>query len=517
MNDILNDPNNNLEFSNEIVQNYLNAHDKLSRKGQQLQTKLNGYLKKNIPIKSIKDIVNDPACKYMNKDEVRYLFHQYVLDFHNKNTNSVVEVIIKDDGNEFKSKIENLAITSSQLNRLLSKNDFLKYIRGWKGRGEKDDDEWYNLYITEMHKQPGWTVKVNKNQTQLSYTVYKSPNKRKKLVEDIIGKAKNQDKAIADISEIADKENKKEYVPNNFPLKENKKYYLHSVHEPGTYFMDIMFTGKLGYLLCINANTRYLYASVLNRQFNFGKGIKYGVRCLKNVSSFKKAFEKCLDDGMIPVKLIGDNEGAFKSCQNEGYFNKIIQNRFGIENGEFQGVRRMKRGVYPRFMPTEYSKSEPLHTSLGIIDRVIRTLRDMAYNGERGVITPEDMKDLVSIYNRAPHTTLSRFAGEEVTPEMVQNDPELEKFIMRRICQENYNVRKQDGYELEVGDEVKVYNDTDKFQKRRSIIQPGNHYVAYYENGLYNIVDDEGNDQFMPRAKIQPIVYKNYEGKYFEY
>ena len=56
-------------------------------------------------------------------------------------------------------------------------------------------------------------------------------------------------------------------------------------------------------------------------------------------------------------------------------------------------------------------KKDPMHSSLGIIDRVIRTLRDMAYNIKADVITPEIMEELVSQYNNAPHKTLLKLAG----------------------------------------------------------------------------------------------------------
>lgn len=47
------------------------------------------------------------------------------------------------------------------------------------------------------------------------------------------------------------------------------------------------------------------------------------------------------------------------------------------------------------------NKTEPLHNSLGIIDRVIRTLRDMAYTAKIPKITPDVMDDLVYQYNNA--------------------------------------------------------------------------------------------------------------------
>lgn len=62
-----------------------------------------------------------------------------------------------------------------------------------------------------------------------------------------------------------------------------------------------------------------------------------------------------------------------------------------------------------------------------------------------------------------------------------------------------------------MGEIVKVYNDFDKFDKRRSIIQPiiGHYYVSDYRRRLYEITNYDTNEtQELPRARIQPIIYK---------
>ena len=84
------------------------------------------------------------------------------------------------------------------------------------------------------------------------------------------------------------------------------------------------------------------------------------------------------------------------------------------------------------------NKTEPMHTSLAIIDRVTRTICDIAFNLKIGIIRLQAMKKIVDLYNNAPHKTLSKYAGFAVTPTMVQNDEKLESYIVRKIMQHNY-------------------------------------------------------------------------------
>ena len=412
------------------------------------------------------------------------------------------------DDEDFKTKLDRFIINSAIDKRVLSKSDLMRITRGWKnGRDEKTDDEWYDYYYKELYSQPGWSKPLKTTYENIKYTVYKTPNKRKKLAFDMVQKTTDKKTNLQiEAAEHKRVENEKKadtYIPNSFPLKDNKKYYLHSVFSPNTYIIDLMFSDKNCYLIAINGNTRYLYAQILNTVIQQEEGFRIGTNAVRNVSHYIAALDKLLKQGMKPEKLIGDDEGCFKAAT--AFYNQhhII----------FEPVRRMRKGVYPNFMPREQNeKTEPLHSSLGLVDRVIRTLRDMAYNVNIGTINPGQMKDLVMLYNKAPHETLSYYAGEETTPEMAQNDPELENFIIRRIMQSNFNVKKQFGYDLPENSPVSVYNDTDIFQKRRTINQPGHFVVGKFDRGLYEVKNVEGNvpTQYLPRYRLQPEHQKKY-------
>ena len=200
-----------------------------------------------------------------------------------------------------------------------------------------------------------------------------------------------------------------------------------------------------------------------------------------------------------------------KHVMSVGLFGNIIVMLVAFRNGiDFKTVPRLVMGVYPDFM-IKVQKSvttDPLHGSLGIVDRVIRTIRDIAYNMQIGIITPQIMDNIVKQYNNAPHKGLSKWAGFSVSPKMVNDDPDLETYIVRRICQENYNVMNRPGFKIKAGTNVKVYNEKDSMSKRRSIIQPGSFKVKGFKNGLYEVegnVNGKNKIQRIPRYKLEFI------------
>ena len=206
-------------------------------------------------------------------------------------------------------------------------------------------------------------------------------------------------------------------------------------------------------------------------------------------------------NGVGLINLIGDGELAFNSKESYDFYKQ--------NDMTFKPVPRQYSTRYGSFMKTNES-TEPLHSSLSIIDRVIRTIRDMAYNMKYDIITPNRMRDIVKQYNNAPHATLSKYAGQPTTPMEVENDSQLEEFIVKRILQENYLISSQSGFKIPDGTHVKVYNENNKMGKRRTVIQPGDFHIVKFMNdginrGLYEIADEKNNVQYLPRSKISWI------------
>jgi hypothetical protein len=149
-------------------------------------------------------------------------------------------------------------------------------------------------------------------------------------------------------------------------------------------------------------------------------------------------------------------------------------------------------------------KSSPNHTSLSIIDRVVRTIRDMAYRMGVEDIVPDAMKRIVMFYNTAPHKTLSKIMGFEVSPNMAEQDTDLEIEIIRRILMKNQEVKNQNGFVLEAGSKVYVYNPRDTMNKRRSSVKPYVGEVVRFNGILYDVRTPHGIQKYS-RSQLKPV------------
>ena len=392
--------------------------------------------------------------------------------------------IIETDDDDFAWKLDQFI--SKNHDELLSPEDFENITNDWqRGRKEHTMKQWYKLYKNKFYNQAGNSIQIDPS--TLKYHAYKSKNKIDKLKK--IG---------VDLEELQ----REDYETNTFPINDNKKFYLHSCKSPHTYFIDYMFEFDYCYLIAINANTRYLYVQPVNTIIQQdGRIHSAGTKNLKTSRFFQKALKKLITHAkwFDPKVLIGDEEPAFISSDTKQFLKS-----YGIK---FIAVPRMRLNVSPDWKTKKQpTKTDPLHSSLGIVDRVIRTLRDMAYNAEIEKIDPVVMQDLVDMYNKAPHEGISRFAGNSISPEDAQSDPELEKFIIRRILQSNYNIQNQDGFDIGLDETVRVYNGKDPLTKRRSVIQPGEWVVQGFQDGTYIVVNPENQDtQYIPRYMLDPI------------
>lgn len=385
----------------------------------------------------------------------------------------------------FNDKLNNYVVYNHD--KLLTLDEFTKLTRGWP-HTTKPIEEWYNTYIDKFYRQSGTFVEYQENPT-FNTIAFKSPEKIKALQSIYPTK-----------SPITS------HTTSHFPLKQNiKQYQLHKVAKRYTYLIDLMFVDKLCYLIAINVNTKYLFAGLMNNTvFNDNDTddvkVKRFSKASKDTPTYLRTLEHLIQSGMKVKYLSGDGESAFDSYDAWSFYTK-----HGIT---FTEVPRLQMGHYPDFMKREQKqvKTDPMHGSLGIIDRVIRTIRDMSYNLQEGTITPDVMNEIINQYNNAPHKTLSKYAGFQVSPKMVQEDPDLEEFIVRRILQKNYLIMSQPGFHLEPNTQVKVYNEHDSLMKRRSIIQPGQHHIVGFKNGLYEVIDDKNRTQLVPRYKVTTTI-----------
>jgi hypothetical protein len=149
---------------------------------------------------------------------------------------------------------------------------------------------------------------------------------------------------------------------------------------------------------------------------------------------------------------------------------------------------------------------EPNHTSLALIDRVSRTLRDMAFNMRVALIVPHVFESIISLYNQAPHNTLSKIMGFPVAPLMTMEDQVLKYEIRRRLTAQNQVIKSNKGFHLPLGSYVAVLNEHQKFYKRRRLVKSKIYEITGFNGILFRLrsVPFDGQEIYEPRYRIRP-------------
>jgi hypothetical protein len=131
-------------------------------------------------------------------------------------------------------------------------------------------------------------------------------------------------------------------------------------------------------------------------------------------------------------------------------------------------------------------------------------MRDMSYQMGYENIIPDVMKRIVQFYNTAPHKRLSKIMGFEVSPNMAEQDSDLEREIIRRIQIKNEEIRNQHGFVLRIGTKVYVHNPRDTLGKRRSSVKPYVGVVVGFNGVLYDIRTPNGIQKYS-RSQLKPL------------
>ena len=297
--------------------------------------------------------------------------------------------------------------------------------------------------------------------------------------------------------------------------KQIKKYQFKTYSRiPGGFIGDIFFNkSKFACLLLININTRKAYAYALNNveikpkarvpkeakpkarvpkeakpiggQNDYGSReytITYSTTNKKTTSNLINVFKQFLND--IDHKITSlrfDNESAVKSKQ----FQTMLRNN-GI-----------------KFIPVV----EGSHTSLSLIDRLCRTIRDISYNMGIKILTQNDINKILNVYNNMYHSSLSKMVNKKITPNEVNDNPELEQQIINYCIDYNKQLKVlHPEIELEVGQICKVYQPFDKFKKRRRLLKKDYYKIINKTGNIYTVQNVRNNKKIdVPRYFIYDI------------
>ena len=396
------------------------------------------------------------------------------------------------DKNYYEERIKEILLSEASIIRPtpLNLNSLLKsiYLRVYNFPYLPESNFIYEFYLRNL---PGNTIRTQLRERRIEHInennderIKRLPFKSKLKVNAYANKYKWNDLQ----KELA----RGEHLSDYFNLKNNLKYQLKAVAPRHTLIIDLFFPGRFVYLLAINVNTRKAFAipSPLITKLNNNRYMvpNTGHKELNNViRMFKLLQEK------TPIKMIVcDKEAAFLSrefkqlCFQSGIkFHNYVKNDFS----QIDTTNDEKRGV---------------HGLLSIMDRLCRTIRNMAYN--IGVINQEIdpfvMNAIINEYNDSPHMTFYKIFKKSISPNVMDNNPELENKLCYQLTRQNFIIRNSKGYNISCP--VRILNEASLFDKLKHKLLPGIFQIIGKDNNLFICKQGETVIK-VPRYMIRPV------------
>ena len=221
----------------------------------------------------------------------------------------------------------------------------------------------------------------------------------------------------------------------------------------GGWQMDIFIFKRKYYLLAIEMNSRYAYISKLIKS-------KATKDVLPEIKIFVEKFK--------PVSISCDNEASFTSSETINYL--------------------ISRNVELRVI------TEQIHSSLGILNRFCRTLRDMEFQNKLS------LEECVDIYNNSYHRII------KTKPITIHNDSELEEVYISRCIFENNLKLKKLHEEIKPGMKVRyVEENENKLKKIRYKLSPFYYLVDSIDNFKAVIIAKDGSSKTVPLYRISKL------------
>lgn len=295
---------------------------------------------------------------------------------------------------------------------------------------------------------------------------------------------------------------------SHFNIRKQIKNYQFKTYSriPGGFIGDIFFNkSKFACLLLININTRKAYAYALNNVEikPIGKTNDYGNQVYEINPGSKGSQEYTITYSTINKKTTSNLINVFKQFLND-INHKITSLRFDNESAiKSKMFQTMLRDNKIKFV----SVVEGSHTSLSLIDRLCRTIRDISYNMGIKILTQNDINKVLNVYNNMYHSSLSKMLNKKITPNEVNEHPELEQQIINYCIDYNKQLKVlHPEIELQVGQICKVYQPFDKFKKRRRLLKKDYYKIVNKTGNIYTVQNTRNNKKIdVPRYFIYDI------------
>ena len=191
-----------------------------------------------------------------------------------------------------------------------------------------------------------------------------------------------------------------------------------------------------------------------------------------------------INKGMRVRLLKGDSEKSFVSKEARRYYQ---QNNITFVSVVTKGSQQ---------------------TSLAIVDRLIRTLRDMAHKIDPKIkqIYPPLMNRLLINYNQVPHDGLPKIIGFNVSPINLEQDGELDALLIKNVVSDNESIQHTPGFNIKIGSIVKLFNPKETLIKRRSVVRDELYRVTERIGARYHVRGLESNEEIIvPRFALQQV------------
>ena len=221
------------------------------------------------------------------------------------------------------------------------------------------------------------------------------------------------------------------------------------------------------FLILINVNTRYAHAIPTER---------------KTKEAINEILTEFINAHAI-TSIVCDDERAFTS--------KLVLDTLTSHNVSIRII------------------TEQRHSALSIVDRFIRTLRDMntpTVKSQHQSTHPKyrdfsikRMNKLLNIYNHTVHGSTNH------TPAEMEQDPNLEtEYITEKLYQLERR-RKQKDFELKPDTYVRYILPKDPHTKSRFKVSPEAYRISHRDGNAYVLIAQDGTIKTVPRWRIIPL------------
>ncbi len=158
----------------------------------------------------------------------------------------------------------------------------------------------------------------------------------------------------------------------------------------------------------------------------------------------------------------------------------------------------------------QFFNSKHNHSPLGIIDRFIRTLRDMntPMVSDRlqsdditfRAISPEKMKFLLNSYNNAVHNTI------KTTPFEMYTNTELEKEYIYECLERKHSQTRINDFSLKIGQHVRIrLGRSNGMIKKRFQYSREKYIISGIRGNMYVVSSTDGSKRLYPRFRLVPV------------